>query len=144
MHMRRTALPAVVLALLAAVPIALAAAPSGGTKYSGKTSAGEPVSLRLNGNAHRVKRLRIYYTLTCKDGRTSYTYTDILNAKLGSDHSFAVSGMYTGSVDGSKNSFKASGKVRAKRASGKFSLTSAIGKLKCRSGKLTWSAKRRK
>jgi hypothetical protein len=142
MLVRRTALLATVLALLVAVPVVLAAAPAGGTKYRGKTSAGEPVSLRLNGNAHRVKRLRISYTLTCGNGSKSYTYTDILNVRLRKDYSFAASGKYTGSADGSRNSFSLSGKVRPKKASGKFSLTSARGKLKCKTGKLTWSAKR--
>ena len=132
------------LALLAAGPIALAAALPGGAKYRGKTSAGDPVTLRLNGNAHRIKRLRISYTLKCRNNSTSYTYTDILNAKLRDNHSFAASGMYVGSSDGSTNRYNVSGRVRAKRASGKFSLTSTRGKRKCKTGKLTWSAKRTK
>jgi hypothetical protein len=148
MNARKTAAIATALAVSIAVPTALAAAPAGGSKYSGKTSAGEPVTLRLNGKASRVKRLRIYYTLTCDDGRTSYTYTDVLNPRLRSDHSFAASGTYTGSSDGSQNSFKLSGKVWAKKAGGKFSLA-ATGtvegtKLHCKTGKLSWSAKRTK
>jgi hypothetical protein len=144
MNSGKTAISAAVLALAVAGPAALAAAPVGGSKYRGQTSAGEPVSLRLNGKATRVKRFRIYYTLKCEDGRTSYTYTDVLNGRLRKDHSFGVSATYTGSSDGSKNSFKLSGKVWKKRASGKFSLTSSAGKLKCKSGKLKWSAKRTK
>jgi hypothetical protein len=147
MNARKTA-AAASLVLCVAVPTATAAGLHGGARYSGKTSAGEAVTLKLNGKATRVKKLRIYYTLKCNDDRMSYTYTDVFGARLRKDHGFSASGTYTGSTDGSRNSFKLSGKVRANRARGKFSLTMTrkIGgaKLKCRSGKLSWSAKRTK
>jgi hypothetical protein len=144
---RKTA-AAAALVLCAAVPAAMAAGLTGGARYSGKTSAGDAVTLKLNGKASRVKKLRIYYTLKCNDGQMSYTYTDVFGARLRSDHGFSASGTYTGSTDGSKNTFKLSGKVRPSKARGKFSLTMTrkLGgtKLRCKSGKLTWSAKRRK
>ena len=143
---RRTA-AAATLVLSAAVPAAAAAGLHGGARYSGKTSAGEAVSLKLNAKATRVKRLRVYYTLKCNDDRMSYTYTDVFGVRLRKDHGFSASGTYTGSTDGSRNSFKLSGKVRVNRANGKFSLTMTrkVGgtRLKCRSGKLSWSARRR-
>jgi len=148
MNARTAASLAAALTLSVAAPVALGAAPQGGAKYAGTTSDGSPVIVRLNGNASRVKRMRISYMVTCDDGRTGNTYTDILNPRLRSDHSFAASGTYTGSGDGSQNTFKVAGKLYAKRASGTFSLvaTSTTGgaTVHCRTGNLSWSAKRTK
>jgi hypothetical protein len=147
---RLTALMAAALVALVAVPLAVGAALPGGAKYAGTTDDNHAVTVRLSGDAKRVKRLRINYTVTCDDGHSGDTYTDVLNAKVRSDHSFRASGMYTGSGDGSQNVFKTTGKVFARRASGTFSLTAtskpdANGTvLKCKTGKLTWSAKRQK
>jgi hypothetical protein len=141
---------AAALAVLVAVPVALAGTLPGGAKYAGKTDDAHVVNLRLSGDAKRVKRLRINYTVTCDDERSGDTYTDVLNPKVRSDHTFRASGKYTGSGDGSENAFKVTGKLTARKATGTFSLV-ATGKpdsdgnvLKCKTGKLTWSAKRQK
>ena len=134
--------------MLVAVPLAIAAALPGGAKYTGKTDDEQAVMLRLSSDAKHVKRMRIHYTVTCDDGRSGDTYTDILNPKIRSDHSFRGSGMYKGSGDGSENKFKVTGTVSAKRSSGTFSLTATSDSgaqgdtLRCKTGKLTWSAKR--
>jgi hypothetical protein len=147
---RFTALLAAALAVLVAVPFAVAAALPGGAKYAGKTDDDQAVTLRLTSDAGRVKRMRIHYTVTCDDGRSGDTYTDILNPKVRSDHSFRGSGMYKGSGDGSENVFKVAGTISARKASGTFSLTATSdsgaqgGTLRCKTGKLTWSAKRQK
>jgi hypothetical protein len=147
---RFIALAAGALTALVIVPFAIGAALPGGAKYAGTTDDARPVTLRLNGSATQVTRLRIKYTDTCDDGHTNNTYTDVLNAKLRSDHTFRASATYTGSSDGSQNVFKAAGKLSARKASGTFSLTAtskpdASGAVvKCKTGKLTWSAKRQK
>jgi hypothetical protein len=147
---RFTTLPVAAVAVLVAVPLALAAALPGGGKYAGKTDDAQAVTLRLTSDAKRVKKMRIHYTVTCNDGRSGETYTDILNPKIRSDHSFRGSGTYKGSGDGSENAFKVTGTVSAKKASGTFSLTAtseseAQGEtLRCKTGKLTWSAKRQR
>jgi hypothetical protein len=147
---RLTALIAAALVALVVVPFAVAAALPGGAKYAGKSDDDHAVTLRLSGDAKRVKRLRVNYTVTCDDGQSGDTYTDILNAKVRSDHSFRASGMYTGSGDGSENVFKATGKLSARKATGTFSLTAtskpddAGNVVKCKTGKLTWSVKRQK
>jgi hypothetical protein len=145
MKVRSTTALAATLAALLSLPVALAAALPSRAKYVGKTSDGGAVSLRLNGDATRVHRMRIHYTLTCDDGQSGETYTDILNPRVRKDRTFVASGKYTGSSDGSTNTFKLSGKLWTKRASGKFSLkaTGTVGGT-CRTGKLTWSAKRQK
>jgi hypothetical protein len=147
MTKRRHTIPIALTALALVAPGALAALP-GKAKYAGKTSDGNAVTVRLSGDAKTVKRLRIHYGLTCNGGRTGDSYTDVVGARLHKDHSFSVSATYTGSKDGSKNTFHVSGKVSASKAHGKFSLTSTSKsgkkKLTCKTGKLTWSAKRQK
>lgn len=131
--------------LLAPAALAL----TGGATYAGKTSDGHAVTLRLNSTAKRIKRMRINYAVRCDNGAHGSTYTDLLNVKLRKDHSFWSAGSYTGSTDGSQNSFVASGVVYKKRAHGKFSLTatgtdSSGVPVTCKSGRLNWSAKRQK
>ena len=147
---RFTALLAAALAVLVAVPFALAAALPGGAKYAGKTDDEQVVTLKLTSDAKRVKKMRIHYTVTCNDGRSGDTYTDILNPRIRSDHTFRGSGTYTGSGDGSENKFKVAGTISKRKASGTFSLTATSDSatqgetLRCKTGKLTWTAKRRK
>ena len=132
------------------MPFAVAAALPGGAKYAGKTDDAGAVTLRLNSDASRVKKMRIHYTVECNDGRSGKTYTDILNPKIRSDHTFRGSGTYKGSGDGSENEFKVAGKVSARKASGTFSLIATSdadaqgGTLRCKTGKLTWTAKRQR
>jgi hypothetical protein len=147
---RLTPLVAAALAVLVVVPLAAGAALPGGGKYAGKSDDGHTVTLRLNANAKLVKRLRVNYSVDCDDGQSGHTYTDILNAKVRSDHTFRASGTYTGSGDGSQNAFKVTGKVSSRKATGTFSLVATSkpdadrNVVKCKTGKLTWSAKRQK
>jgi hypothetical protein len=146
---RFTALLTAALAVFVVVPLVAVAALTGGASYSGKTEDGHSVNLRLTSDAKRVKRMRIHYAVTCDDGRTGGTYTDILNPKIRSDRTFKGSGTYKGSGDGSTNKFNVAGKISKSRASGTFSLTATSdsddqgGTLTCKTGKITWSAKRR-
>src|SRR5436190_13788391 len=105
---RRHPLPVLVASLGIAAPAALAALP-GGAKYVGTTSDGNAVTLKLSGDGSRVKRMRIHYTVDCDNGQSATTYTDILGAKI-HNNGFSASGTYTGSMDGSKNTFHVSGK----------------------------------
>lgn len=145
---RLTALPAATLAALVAVPIALGAALAGGATYVGKTADGAVVRLRLTSTAKRVAKMRIHYAVTCDNGSSGNTYTDILNASVGADRSFAASGKYTGASDGSVNRFKVAGKLSATKATGTFQLTatgttSGTGaKVVCKTGIVRWSAPR--
>jgi hypothetical protein len=137
-----------VIALFAtafAVSVGVAEALPGGARYLGETDDGGAVSLRLSGDAKHVKRMRIHYTVTCNDGQERKpTYTDILDARLGKGGKFSGSGSYQGSIGKDTNTFKVSGKVTAKTAHGTFSLTSTAGDVRCKTGKLAWSAKRQK
>jgi hypothetical protein len=148
MDRRRHLIPAAIAALALTAPAALAAL-RGGARYAGTTSDGSAVTLKLAGNAKSVKRMRIHYDLNCNKGRSAHTYTDITGPRVHKDRSFSVSGKYTGTKDGSKNTFHVSGKLSAGKAHGKFSLTSTTkgggkNKLTCKTGKLTWTAKRKK
>jgi hypothetical protein len=137
---RSIAISAAVFALLAGVANAL----PGGAKYIGDTDEGGAVSVRLSGDAARVKRMRIHYTVTCNDGKERKpTYTDILDARLKKDGTFSGSGSYQGAVGHDLNKFKVSGKVTKRKAEGTFSLTSTADGVRCKTGKLSWSAKRR-
>ena len=126
--------------VLCATAIAL----PGGARYLGKTDTGRAVSVRLNGDASRVKRMRIHYDVTCDNGHAAQTYTDILNPRVHKDGTFKASGTYTGSGDGSKNDFKVAGKITSKKATGTFSLTATTSTVHCKTGKLTWTANRAK
>ena len=140
-------LAALCAALLVAA-VAVAALP-GKAQYSGQTSDNSTIRLRLSGNGKRVAKLRVYYKVTCSDGHSHTTYTDVLNLRLGRGGKFAGKGSYIGSGDGSKNSFKVAGTVTTKKAKGSFALT-ASGKdpttgsaVNCKTGSLTWSAARK-
>jgi hypothetical protein len=138
---RYTALFAVLSALLAGAAVAL----PGGAKYLGETDQGGAVSLRLSGDATRVRRFRIHYTVTCNNGKKGKpTYTDVLETRLERDGSFKGEGSYQGSVENDLNKFKVSGKVTKRKAHGTFSLTSKGGDTRCKTGKLSWSARREK
>jgi hypothetical protein len=144
---RFTALLVAALAVLLAVPLELAAALPGGAKYAGKTADGGVVTVRLAGDGKSVKRMRIHYQVTCSDGQPrDPTYTDVVGALLRRDGSFSGEGQYQGSVVKDTNRFKVSGKLLARKGSGTFSLTAtASGKgprVRCKTGKLSWSAKR--
>src|SRR6476660_1873362 len=146
MRHRKQLLGAAIAALLVTAPIALAGAPIGLAKYVEKTSDGNVLTVKLNGDASRIKRMRIRYTVTCDDGRSGQTYTDIVGAKVRKDRSFSAHGTYTGSGDGSQNTFQVSGALARNKASGKFSLTATSlasdgSTIHCKTGKLTWSAK---
>jgi len=136
---RAIALSTAAFALLAGAADAL----PGGARYSGETDEGGAVSVRLSSDAGRVKRMRIHYTVTCNDHMDRKpTYTDILDARVRKDGTFSGSGSYQGSVGNDLNKFKVSGKVTKRKAQGTFSLTSTAGSVRCKTGKLTWSAKR--
>jgi hypothetical protein len=138
---RYTALFAAVSALLAGAAGAL----PGGARYRGETDQGGTVSVRLSGDATRVRRFRIHYTVTCNNGKKGKpTYTDVLETRLGSDGSFEGENSYRGSVENDLNKFKVSGKVTKRKARGTFSLTSKGDGTRCKTGKLSWSAKRQK
>jgi hypothetical protein len=145
---RSTALSSAVLTVVVAVPVAVAAALPGRARYVGKTDQGSAVSLRLTSDAKYVKRMRIHYPVTCDNGRSGNTYTDILNARVRRDRSFSGAGTYQGSGDDSENKFKVSGKLSARSASGTFSLTAtgtpAAGSdpVRCATGVLSWHASR--
>ena len=149
MNSRKHPLVAALVALFVAAPVALAGALPGRAKYVGKTSDDNVMTLKLNGDGSHVKRMRIHYTVTCDDGRSGETYTDILGPRVRKNHTFSAKGTYTGSGDGSQNTFKVSGTLAASKASGKFFLkatgtTSDGSPLHCKTAKLTWSAKRQK
>ena len=149
MNPRKHLLVTALVALFAAAPVALAAALPGRAKYVGTTSDDNVLTLKLNGDASHIKRMRIHYTVTCDDGRSGETYTDILGPRVRKDHSFSASGSYTGSGDGSQNTFKVSGNLSAGKAHGKFFLkatgmASDGSTLHCKTARLTWSAKRQK
>ena len=149
MDTRRHLLVAVLVSASVAAPAALAAALPARAKYVGTTSDGNAVTVKLNGSADRIKRMRITYTVNCDDGHSGRTYTDILGPRVRKDHSFKASGTYTGSGDGSQNTFQVSGVVWAGRAHGKFFLkasgTATDGTaVHCQTARLTWSAKRQK
>jgi hypothetical protein len=128
-----------------AVSVGVASALPGGAKYLGRTGDGGAVSLRLSGDAARVKRMRIHYTVTCNDNMDRKpTYTDVLDARLKKSGKFSGSGSYQGSIGKDMNTFKVAGNVTARNAHGTFSLTSTAGSVRCKTGKLTWSAKRQK
>jgi hypothetical protein len=145
---RCTAPCLIAVATLVPVPLAVASKLDGGAHYSGKTSDGNSVTLRLSGNRQRVARMRIHYTLQCDNGQRETTYTDILNAPVRGGQKFTSSGSYTGTGDQSLNKFKATGTLKRRTASGTFSLSytgpknAAGDAVSCKTGALRWHASR--
>jgi hypothetical protein len=148
MNVRLTALSAVALAMLLAVPIALAAKLPGGAKYAGKARDGTRARLTLSKDAGHVKQMRIDYKVSCNNGTGGRTYTVIRNPRVRANATFKGSGKYMGSVGGDTNWFKVAGKLTARKATGTFSLTSVgkqagvQGKVRCKTGVLHWRAPR--
>jgi hypothetical protein len=147
---RSTVLPTALIAAIAAASMAGAAALPGGARYAGKTAKGGAVKLTLAGSGRMVKRLRIHYRLSCDNGRSGRTYTDILAARVGKNRRFSGVGTYEGARDGSSNEFRVAGRLSRRRARGTFSLK-AVGKaqdgadrVRCKTGKLRWRASRRR
>jgi hypothetical protein len=124
--------------LLGAASPALALSPA---RYAGETSQGTRVALRLS-PARRVT-LRIYYRVSCSDGRKPrMTYTNISGARLAHGR-FAAAGIYKGSLDGSTNDYRIRGVVTSAGAHGIFSLhATTTRQVHCRSGTVTWTARR--
>jgi hypothetical protein len=141
----KTRIPILLASGTALIVAPAAIALTGGAKYSGKTSDDRAVSLRLTSDATHIKRFHIRYTVDCDDDvERPATYTDVLNAKIRSDNTFRASGKYTGSGDGSTNTFKLTGTVFKRKAHGTFSLkaASADKSIHCTTGTLTWKAKK--
>ena len=113
-------------------------------QYTGTTSERTVVRLRLSSDGHRIAKLRIYYMISCDSGETHKTRTDIFGLRIAKDGSFSGRGTYTGAQDSSTNHFKISGVVSSSRAKGKFSLTAVdqTRTVHCRTGTVTWTAKR--
>ena len=124
--------------LLGAASPALALSPA---SYAGETSQGTRVALRLSPG--RRVALRIYYRVSCSDGRAPRTtYTNISGARLARGR-FAAAGVYKGSLDGSTNDYRIRGVVTSAGAHGTFSLhATTTTQVHCRSGTVTWSARR--
>jgi hypothetical protein len=111
------------------------------TRYAGETSQGTSISLRLSPG--RRVALRIYYRVSCNDGRPQrMTYTNISGARIVRGR-FGAAGVYKGSVDGSRNEYRIGGNVTSTGARGTFSLTATTRHhVRCSSGRLSWVAQR--
>jgi hypothetical protein len=138
----RRHIPAIsVVALLALAPPVLAAMPSGGARYSGKTSERLGVRLGISSDAHFVARMHIRYRVKCSDGARGAPTTDLFDLRIDRHGRFAFNGTYTGRVDESKNHVRMHGRVSRRRATGTFSLTAKRNKVRCHSGKVRWHAR---
>ncbi|GAC1316924.1 MAG: hypothetical protein NVSMB25_03600 [Thermoleophilaceae bacterium] len=114
--------------------------------YKGPTSQGTDIGFQLSNDAKRVAKLRITYRVTCDDGTSATTYTDILNAKI-TARKFGGQGVYRGQRDGSTNTFQIKGSLTRRSAQGTFTLsatgkTSAGRDLHCMSGTVSWTARK--
>ena len=149
-HARRFFFAATALLASAAVAAPALAAPSG--SFKGKTSQDEKVSFKVVGK--KVKRFRFEYEAPCNDGRKltgSFTFNPVpLDGRR-----FAVKGSSTGELpDGTPttSNLKLTGKFNKaeRRATGTISISTELpnatgdGVATCRTGKLTYSAKKRK
>lgn len=137
----RSAISVAALFTLAAVPVALASMPARGARYSGKTSEGLRVGLRVSGDGRYVAHMQIRYRVTCAGGATGTPSTELFDLRLDRHGRFRFRGTYTGRVDGSKNHVHLRGSVSRRRATGSFSLTAKRKKLHCHSGRVAWHAR---
>jgi len=127
--------------LLALAPAALAALPSGGAHYAGKTSEDLGVTLQVARDGHYVGRMRIHYHVKCADGARGAPSTTLFDLHLNRHGRFGFKGTYTGRVDDSKNHVTLRGRVSAHRASGTFKLTAKREKVRCNSARVRWHAR---
>src|SRR4051812_14119862 len=136
----RSAIFAASLLLLAAVA-AQAARPVGDARYSGKTSEGLGVSVRVSRGGGYVARMAIRYHVKCTDGARGTPVTDLFDLRIDADGGFGFDGTYTGRVDKSRNHVRMHGTISRQRASGSFRLTAKRGKTRCHSGRVRWHAR---
>jgi hypothetical protein len=137
----RSVISLAALLTLAAVPVALGSMPAGGARYSGKTSEGLRVNVRVSGDGRYVAHMRIRYRVTCSGGAKGAPSTDLFDLRLDRHGRFRFKGTYTGRADKSKNHVHLRGSVSRRRATGTFSLTAKRKKLSCRSGRVVWHAR---
>ena len=123
---------------------AASAAPQRNAEFSDETSQVTAFEYRTSANGRRIRRLRIHYNVTCENGVTRETYTDVFDVPLRRNGRFRARGRYTGTADQSQNRFMVTGRVLRRRSSGRFTLTATAAdrELDCRTGELTWTATR--
>ncbi len=137
----RRATAMVVLALLAVAPAALAATPG---RYVGKTSQKLRVTLEVT-SASRAD-IQIKYRGQCTNGRTFTAETTTENARIDDDGEFSVAmggkATFIGIGKGRFN-YTLAGDIRKNVAEGRFRSTFTSGSVTCRSGRVTFKARRR-
>lgn len=141
---RRLVEASIAAATLLLAPGAHARTPAS-ERYSGKSSQGMPVSLALAGDRRSIVALSIGYRDRCSDGHSYRGYTRVRGIALVGG-SFSAPGTY---LDGrTEDRFTVAGTVARRSAHGHFALRvsgvdSAGHKVRCSTGRLTWTARRR-
>jgi hypothetical protein len=131
----RSAIYVTALLMAASALPAPAATPSGGTRYTGKTSEGLGVRLRVSASGGYVASMHIRYDVHCSDG------ADLYDLRIDGHGRFNFAGTYTVRRDGSRNRVRMHGRISRRRASGSFVLTGKRKKVHCRSKRVSWHAR---
>jgi hypothetical protein len=137
----RSAIYVTALLMAASALPAPAATPSGGTRYTGKTSEGLGVRLRVSASGGYVASMHIRYDVHCSDGAVGAPSTDLYDLRIDGHGRFNFAGKYTVRRDGSRNRVRMHGLFSRRRASGSFVLTGKRKKVHCRSKRVSWHAR---
>ena len=143
----RRRLAAIVAALLVLAAPALAATFTPG-KYGGKTKQGKKISFKANAETNEITSLKFKERGKCNNGDRSRGAQGPLSTDIADSGKFHITGTSTSGA--TKLTFN--GKISGSKAHGSFTVKSRFnsagnpdpnGSVKCTTGKVKWSAKKR-
>ncbi|HEX8074523.1 MAG TPA: hypothetical protein VF545_06035 [Thermoleophilaceae bacterium] len=143
----RRRLAALIAGLLVFAAPALAATFNGG-KYGGKTKQGKKISFKADAQTSEIRSLRFSERGKCNNGDQSRGSQGPLSADVSDTGKFHITGTSTSGA--TKLTFN--GTITGNKAHGSFTVKSRFnsagkadpnGSVKCSTGKVKWSAKKR-
>jgi hypothetical protein len=133
--MRRIAACLILAAIAMAVPASFAlAAKGGGTKYVGKTKQHRKIRLTVSGQQARMQGFAI--ELHCRDGSI------LVDQESGFEPSTIHGGKFKDTQYGSTDTVTYAGKVRGSKVIGTLKVKDRIGKVRCVSPTVKFTARR--
>jgi hypothetical protein len=120
---------------MAAVEASAMAAAGGQTRYVGKTK--QHRSIRLQANAKQVRMQSFTIELHCRDG------SSLVDQESGFEPSALRGGKFSDTQYGSTDTVKFKGKVRGSKITGTLKVKDKVGKVKCVSPTVKFTARAR-
>lgn len=148
------ALPAVLCFVLGAATVALAAGPSAGTRYAGRTSQHRALALRISSTARTVRTFSISWRAPCRlRDRADEGSSRISFLRIRPDRRFGNRGSFRSASGGGLVAYVTEslrGRFTPRgRAFGSFTASAVFRRrgryvTRCRTGRVRWSARARR